>query len=240
MRTLGKEEARHLALAVAILGALVLALSVLALTGHLQPIVRRSWQIFESRDHLRTYVESWGALAPAAFILIQAMQVVVAPIPGELTGAVGGFLFGTLPNVLYSTIGLTIGSVVAFLAARIVGLPLVKLVVSDQFLEKFHFLTERRGALLTLVLFSIPGFPKDMLCYLLGISPMGFWMFVVLCTVGRIPGTVMLSMCGCAVYDKDWTLLASVTITALLLLLVSFLYRDRIQHWIRKTGRESL
>lgn len=240
MPNLGKEETRRLALAVGILGALALALLALALTGHLQPIIRRCWDVFQSRDHLRIYVESWGALAPVVFSLIQALQVVIAPVPGELTGAVGGFLFGTLPNILYSTIGLTVGSIMAFLAARIVGLPLVKLAVSDELLEKFHFLTERRGALLTLVLFSIPGFPKDMLCYVLGISPMNFWMFVAVCTVGRIPGTVMLSMCGCAVYDEDWTLLASVTITALLLLLVSFLYRDRIQHWVRKTGRESL
>jgi uncharacterized membrane protein YdjX (TVP38/TMEM64 family) len=83
---------------------------------------------------------------PAAFIVIQALQVVLAPIPGEFTGAVGGFIFGGVPTILYSSLGLTIGSIMAFLAARIMGLPLVRLFVSKTSLEKFHFLTERRGA----------------------------------------------------------------------------------------------
>ena len=57
------------------------------------------------------------------------LQVVIAPIPGELTGVVGGFLFGTWRAVVYSSLGLTVGSAVAFMLARLIGLPFVKLFV---------------------------------------------------------------------------------------------------------------
>ena len=152
---------------------------------------------------MRAYVESWGSLAPAAFICLQTLQVVLAPIPGEFTGAVGGFIFGGLPTVLYSTIGLTVGSALAFYGARIVGQPLVKLVVPPRAMERFRFLTKRRGTFIAFILFIIPGFPKDILSYILGLSPMGFLPFIAVCTLGRIPGTVLLSFSGSALYNRN-------------------------------------
>ena len=135
---------------------------------------------------MRAYLQSWGPWAPLVFVVIQALQVVIAPIPGELTGIVGGFLFGTFRATIYSSLGLTLGSAIAFLAARVVGLPLVKLVVRQETLDKFHFLTESRGTIVTLILFMIPGFPKDTLSYLLGLSPMVFLNFFVICgQIGR-------------------------------------------------------
>ena len=87
------------------------------------------------------------------FIVLQALQVVIAPIPGELTGIVGGFMFGTLLSVIYSSIGLIVGSTIAFAASRIIGLPFVKLIIGDKTLQKFDFLTERRGTIATLIFF---------------------------------------------------------------------------------------
>ncbi len=232
MKIANKEEARHLVVAVVLLGVMLIACAVLWFTGRLGEIVAWMCEVFKGRDELRTYVESWGAWAPVAFITIQALQVVIAPIPGELTGAVGGFIFGAGLNVLYSTVGLTIGSVIGFAGARIIGLPLVKLVVPEHFMEKFRFLTERRGTLLTLAFFAFPGFPKDILCYVLGLSPMGFVMFVIVCTLGRIPGTVLLSFSGSAVYDQNWTLLIVLAVVCLVSMGAVFLARDKLDRWL--------
>jgi uncharacterized membrane protein YdjX (TVP38/TMEM64 family) len=241
MKVANKEEARHLVVAVVLLGVMLIACAVLWFTGRLGEFVAWMFEIFKGRDELRAYVESWGAWAPVAFITIQALQVVVAPIPGELTGAVGGFIFGAGLNVLYSTVGLTVGSIIGFAGARIIGLPLVKLVVPAHFLEKFHFLTERRGTLLTLAFFAFPGFPKDLLCYVLGLSPMSFAMFVIVCTVGRIPGTVLLSFSGSAVYDQNWTLLIVLAVVCLVTMGIVFLVRDKLDRWLMKRHhRESL
>lgn len=225
-------------MAVVLLAAQAAAITWLATSGRLGPLLASLSEIFQSRDQMRVYVEGWGSLAPLAFILIQTLQVVIAPIPGELTGAVGGFIFGAWPTVLYSSVGLTVGSVLAFLAARIMGLPLVKLAVADATLEKFHFLTERRGAILALILFIIPGFPKDILSYILGLSPMGFATFVVVCALGRIPGTVMLSFTGSAIFDENWTLLTVVTVVCAVALITGFAYRSKIDAWLKRMGEK--
>jgi len=224
---------RRLRLSLALIAVLTASTAVLAFTGHLGSWYRLAWEVFSSREHLRMYVTSWGAYAPLAFIAIQAFQVVFAPIPGEVTGAVGGFIFGAWPNVIYSTIGLTLGSVAAFLFARIVGQPVVEVVVGQKSLERFHYLTEKHGNLLSLILFTIPGFPKDILCYILGLSPMRFIPFVFVCFLGRIPGTIMLSLSGAAVFDENWTLLGIVSAACVVLIGTAFLFRERIEMWLR-------
>ncbi len=234
-----KQEKMRLAIAVSLLGTAAVALIVLAATGHLGAIWERLSDIFLNREHMREYVESWGSLAPAAFIALQWLQVVLAPIPGELTGAVGGFIFGGAPTVLYSTIGLTLGSTLAFLGARIIGQPLVKLVVSEDAMNRFHFITQRKGTLLALILFIIPGFPKDILSYILGLSPMGFLPFLMVCTLGRIPGTVMLSFSGSALYNKNWTFLVLISTLCLVAILVFFFNREKIEVWLRSMGKET-
>ncbi|MBM4327370.1 MAG: TVP38/TMEM64 family protein [Deltaproteobacteria bacterium] len=234
-KILSAQDKVRLAIAGGIITAAWSVIAYLAYSGQLDPLICAFWETFASRDHLRTYVESWGRLAPLAFIVIQAFQVVFAPIPGEFTGAVGGFIFGGLPNVFYSTVGLGFGSAAAFLAARIVGLPIVNVLVPDETLKRFHFLTEGRGIALALLLFVIPGFPKDFLCYILGLSPMNFLPFVLVSALGRIPGTVLLSLCGSAVYNENWALLFLIsTITAVALVLVVF-YRERLDSWLRNS-----
>ncbi len=234
------DERKSLIIALTLLGCLVFGVILLWQTGYLEPFVRRLIAIFSSRDDLRAYVESWGVWAPAAFIAIQILQVLLAPIPGEFTGAVGGFAFGAVPTILYSTIGLTVGSVLAFGAARIIGLPIVRVFVTERSFRKFGFLTKRKGVLLALVLFTIPGFPKDMLSYLLGLSPIRFSHFLLACTLGRIPGTVMLSISGSALFSKNWMILGVMTLLCTTLFLLLYVYRDRIEVWLRgaKTTEE--
>ncbi|MBI4965246.1 MAG: TVP38/TMEM64 family protein [Desulfomonile tiedjei] len=234
MKPVSRQDKIRLAIAVFLLAAILAALAALAATEYWQHLEEMIASAFKNRGEMRAYLKSWGARAPLAFIMIQALQVIVAPIPGELTGAVGGFLFGTGWNILYSSVGLTLGSIIAFMASRLIGLPLVKLVVRQETLEKFHFLTKPRGEVATLILFMIPGFPKDILSYLLGLSPMRFLTFVWVCALGRIPGTAMLSLGGAAFYKENWIVLSAVALVCLIAFIVVYLKKERIWNWIQE------
>jgi uncharacterized membrane protein YdjX (TVP38/TMEM64 family) len=120
-----------------------------------------------------------------------------------------------LVGSIYSTIGLSAGSCLAFIIGRWLGRPFVEKLVSRKVLDKFEFLTGYRGALLAFVFFSIPGFPKDYMCYLLGLSPLRLRTLCCVATVGRIPGTIMLSAQGASLHDGRYGLL-------FVLLLVAF------------------
>src|SRR3989442_14147116 len=87
------------------------------------PIVRFLVRLYQDKKFLKETVRSWGWMAPIVFIMIQALQVIISPIPGEITGPVGGALFGTWLGLLYSSIGLTLGTLFCFLVGRKLGEP---------------------------------------------------------------------------------------------------------------------
>ena len=149
-------------------------------------------------------IREWGILAPVIFISLQALQVIIAPIPGELTGILGGYLFDQWVGLLYSTIGLTVGSVAAFAVGRWLGAHYVQRLVSPDIWRKLGFIIEAEGIILCFVIFLIPGLPKDMTCYLFGLSPMPFWVFAVVSTLGRMPGTWILSAQGAHTASGDY------------------------------------
>lgn len=238
MKPVTTQDKLRLAIALVVLAALILAAVVLAAMGYVQSLWDTCCAVFENRDALRHYLRGWGAWTPLVFMGIQALQVLVAPIPGEVTGAAGGFLFGAPLNIVYSSVGLTVGSILAFLASRIVGLPLVKLIVKQETLEKFHFLTEPKGEIATLVFFIIPGFPKDILSYLLGLSPMPLLTFAVVCALGRIPGTILLSVGGAALYKENWLLLAVMGTICMIAFALVYLKKDKILEWLHRRRRQ--
>ena len=119
-----------------------------------------------------------------------------APIPGELTRFIGGYLYGPFWGTVYATIGLTIGSWIAFMLARFLGEPLLEKVVKKEVFEKFDHFMEHKGLLVSFLLFLIPGFPKDYLCYIMGVSLIPTGTFIIISTAGRLLGTIMLSVTG--------------------------------------------
>lgn len=192
------------------------------------------------REKMNDFIESFGAYAPLAFIGLQVLQVLLAPVPGELTGFIGGYLFGIGPGVVISTIGLTIGSSLAFLIARRLGLPFVRRFVGEEIMGKFDSLMERQGAFFSFFFFLIPGLPKDYFCYLLGLSPMHLVTFLIISTVGRLPGTLLLTMQGHSIRDEHYRMFFVIMGLALVLFVFTFIYRDRIEKIlkIKKIGRK--
>ena len=189
--------------------------------------------IYSSSDKLSKFLQSLGPYSPAVFVLLQILQVIAAPIPGELTGVAGGYVYGETFGFILSTVGLAIGSWVAFELASILGRPFVERFVSQEVLHKFDFLTTNTGATLCFLLFLIPGFPKDYLCYLLGLSRMKLSTFLIVSIIGRIPGTYFLTMQGAKFRNEEYYQLVAFTVASAVILLVAYLYKDKIYHWIK-------
>src|SRR5574341_1287773 len=160
------------------------------------PIIRWLVRLYSDKRFLKQTVRAWGWMAPIVFMVIQALQVILSPIPGEITGPVGGALFGTVWGVVYSTVGLTLGTLVCFALGRLYGEPLVRPWLSEHHWTRMTFILEAEGAILCFILYLIPGFPKDIISYLFGLSPIPFWVFAIVSTLGRLPGTWVSSYVG--------------------------------------------
>jgi uncharacterized membrane protein YdjX (TVP38/TMEM64 family) len=194
---------------------------------------REALRFFSSKKRLNDFIASFGFYAPLVFISLQILQVVVAPIPGELTGFIGGYVFGFGPGLAYSTVGLTLGSVFAFLVSRRLGRAFVRRFVGQEVMAKFEHLMERQGAFFSFIFFLIPGLPKDYFCYLLGLSPMHIFTFFVISTLGRFPGTLLLTMQGQAVRSENYRGFFLVLGLAFISIVLAVIYRDRIEDWLK-------
>jgi uncharacterized membrane protein YdjX (TVP38/TMEM64 family) len=182
---------------------------------------------FEDRHKLLNFIKSYPH-DELIFILIQIVQVVAAPIPGELTGIIGGVLYGPFWGTVYSTIGLTLGSWIAFMLARFFGEPLLEKVVKKEVFEKFEHFMEHKGLLVAFLLFLIPGFPKDYLCYIMGVSLIPTGTFIVISTAGRLFGTIMLSVMGAFAGNGQYTFLTVILVLCVIIFIVAYYYHDKL------------
>jgi uncharacterized membrane protein YdjX (TVP38/TMEM64 family) len=214
----------------ALVTAVLLALLavVISLVAADAPIIRFIVRLYQDKKFLKETVKSWGWMAPLVFIAIQALQVIISPIPGEITGPVGGALFGTWLGLIYSTIGLTIGTLFCFWVGRKWGEPLVRPWLSEHHWNRMNFVLEAEGAIICFILYLVPGFPKDILSYLFGISPMPFWLFAVVSTVARIPGTWVSSYFGAHVAEQQYIWAIAFMAIVIALCLPLYYYRDSI------------
>ena len=162
------------------------------------------YRYFFNFKRLQAFIASFGPWAWLIFICVQALQVVFAPVPGEVTGFVGGLLFGIWSGTLLSTIGLTLGSLFAFAIARIFGADFVHKIVKREYIDRFDYFVTHQGLYIAYLLFLIPGFPKDSLCYLLGLTTMRYFDFIMMNLVGRLPGTLILGLEGNAVRNEQY------------------------------------
>lgn len=155
-------------------------------------------------EELREAILSTGIFAPSIFIGLQILQVVFAPIPGEATGVLGGYLFGAIPAFIYSSIGLTIGSWLAFVIGRLLSDLVRRRLEHTALYKRFNHLVSKGDFAIPFVLFLLPGFPKDSLAYLLGMSHMPLPVFLFITFVGRMPGTLLLSFQGAEIYQGNY------------------------------------
>jgi uncharacterized membrane protein YdjX (TVP38/TMEM64 family) len=192
------------------------------------------FRFFQDRHQILHFIKSYHPYDEFIFILLQIIQVVAAPIPGELTGILGGILYGPFWGTLYSTIGLTIGSWIAFMLARFFGEPLLEIMVKKEVFEKFEHFMEHKGLMVFFLLFLIPGFPKDYLCYIMGVSRIPTGTFIVISTAGRIFGTIVLSVTGAFAMNGQYIRLAVILFVGIAISLPAYYYRDKILSFLKK------
>lgn len=139
-----------------------------------------------SIDALRDYIASFGATAVLIFILFQFLQVVVLPIPGSVSVGVGVALFGPLRCSVFSFIGIFSGSVVAFAIGRWIGYKAVCWIVGKEDLDKWLAKVKGKDYLLLSIMFLLPLFPDDILCFVAGLSSITWTYFLIMITITRL------------------------------------------------------
>lgn len=186
-------------------------------------------------EELRGMLNSYGWRGILVFIGIQMLQVVVAMIPGELVQIAGGYIYGAWLGTVYSLIGIVTGSVIVFFISRLLGYPLVRLLVPAAHLEKFKFMiNSKRSEAGMFLLFLIPGIPKDIVTYIAGITPIRPLLFFTIITIGRFPALLGSSYIGSHTQKGNYGIVIIVSVAALILFVAGLLLKDKILDKIRR------
>lgn len=215
---------------ITIIIAIVLLYLVIREKGYLREITR----FFSAKDGIKSYVQKYGMFAPLVFFIIQTIQVIVSPIPGQITLAVGGSLFGLVNGLLLNFSAIIVGSIIAFMLARVFGKPLVVRFVKEDTFNKYARLFKPKYIIFLFLIFLFPFFPDDALCFLAGISNLPFNIFLLLIILGRFPGVLIATLVGAELISftpVGWLIIGILLILVLVLLVK---YHQKIEEWLYK------
>ena len=138
-----------------------------------------------SVDGLREYISQAGSAAAIIFIIFSFLQVVLLPIPGSVAVAVGVAMFGPLKCAIYSFIGILLGSIAAFALGRWIGYKAVCWIVGKDTIDKWLKKLKGKDYLILSLMFLLPLFPDDVLCFVAGLSSMTWPYFLIMITLTR-------------------------------------------------------
>lgn len=142
---------------------------------------------FDSVDTLQSYVAGFGFLAPLILTVIQAGQVIIPVLPGFFGCIVGAVLFGSMGGFWCNYIGISVGSVIAFLLAKRYGARLVESVFPSEKYEKWSAWAGKSKSYSVILFLGmvLPLFPDDFFCYFSGLTKMTAKKFVTIIIIGK-------------------------------------------------------
>jgi len=184
-----KKHSRNVVLLLLFIGAMV----ALRLSGVGDLLTFENLQ--KNRDALLAYVRGHDLSSIALYILVYTAAIALNLPGGAVLTLAGGFLFGTLPAVLYVNLGATTGAVLAFLSARYLLGARLQETYRDR-LAKFNREMARNGTRYLLTLRLIPVFPFFVVNFLAGLTQVPLGTFSWTTSLGIIPGTAVFAYAG--------------------------------------------
>ena len=157
-------------------------------------------------DRFRQWVDQQGPLASLLFTGMVILQVIVAVIPGEPLEIAAGYAFGAVEGTILCVLGTFLGGILVFLLVRRFGLRAVEIFFPPEKLQRLRFLhNERRLARWVFLIFFLPGTPKDVMCYFVGLTSMPLRTWALISAVARLPSIITSTVGGNALGMGEYT-----------------------------------
>lgn len=223
-----KEETSKRKQRLIIISRIIFILIALALCGLLSAAVIH---VVSERESFKAWVNQYGLIGPFVYMGIVFLQVVIAVIPGEPVELAGGYTFGVSEGTLLYLVGSTLGSLLVFTLVRKYGQHLIEIFYSKKKIDEIRFLkSSKKRNLILVILFIIPGTPKDLLCYFAGLTDISFTVWALTCSFGRLPAILTSAISGNALESENYLFsVIMILITLAISALGVLIYR-----WIQK------
>ena len=210
-----------------ILGSIVIGVPVYVYFTYPELIER-----FRSLDEINKFLLQYKTASIFAYIGLQVFQIVVSVLPGQALQFAAGYAYGFWLGLLYSIIGVALGTVITFYLARLLGKGALHVIFGEERFSKFvHTLNTKRSFIILFVIFLIPGIPKDLFTYAAGVSEMRIVPFLLLSLIGRMPAMMGSVMMGNMFFNGSYIGLIILGAAAVVLFIMGILHRDKLLVW---------
>ena len=174
-------------------------------------------------------ITSQGPLGVLILLGMQHLQIIVAFIPGEVVQIAAGMMYGPLWGSVVILVGCVLSSMVVYELVHKLGAPFVRSMVGEKQLLKFRqFELSGKFGVTVFILFLIPGFPKDVLTYIVPLSDMNLRTFLLLSTIARTPGVIISTYAAAGLADGNIVTSVIIFVVAALIAIIVLLLRNRI------------
>ena len=193
--------------------------------------------ILQSPELYQKFLEKTGAWMPVLYIIFQYLQVVLLPIPSIVSTLAGIALFGPLKTALYSFIGILAGSFTGFFVGRKLGYKAVAWLVGEEELSKWLKKVKGKDNLVLTLMFVLPLFPDDVLCFISGLSTMSVEYFSVMIMISRVISIASTCFSFQLIpFNTWWGLLiwAAIFIVVIIAFIIVYKHLDKINDWLKR------
>ena len=187
---------RYAATVLSIASAVICVLAVVGI------FLFRDYFSAENLENLQQFVSEHWLVGALIFVLVCVIQVVIALIPGEAVEIAAGVIFGAWWGTLLCLIGIMLGSVIVIVLVRKFGRKFVESLYPREKIDSLPILNDRKKRNATIfLLFLIPGTPKDLITYIVGLTEVSIPMYILLTAAARVPSILMSTLGGDAFGD---------------------------------------
>lgn len=206
---------------------LILALSIAVMAGLTLALWKPMVNFIQDPDTLSLWIAEAGILGPIVFMLLNTAQVLLAIIPGGPFEVAAGALFGPWLGTLMCDIAMTAGGMMTFFFVRKFGMKFIELFVDREEIESVKFLhTNEKSTSLLFLFFLFPGTPKDLMCYVVGLTDIKWTQWLIINFIGRFPAILLSALGGSALGEQKYGIfIAAFAIIIALYFLGTFLYK---------------
>ncbi len=204
--------------------AILGVLAIMLMLKYLPDII----ELTLSLDKFQNYILSMGSLGVFVYIFLQMLQVVIAPIPGEVIQIAGGYIYGVPFGMIYTIAGLLLGASMAFYFTRFLGGSLVERILQKKKFSWMESVNDRKFSTIMFIVFFIPGLPKDFLIYVAGLTPIKPINFFVILLVSRFPWLLASVSIGSNIYHENYIPTIIISVLAAISFIFGIIYKDKI------------
>lgn len=207
---------------------------VIGITAVLLPYFRKiSDPVYQSE--ISKWVHQKGMFGVLMVVGIQILQIIIAVIPGEPVELLSGVLYGTIGGLALCLLGSLIGSLIIFLLSGHFGKKLLYTFFKKEKVQSWKWLKDsKKCTMATFLLFLIPGTPKDLLTYIIGVTDMKVGKFLVISSLARIPSVVSSTMLGANMRSGNWKVSVLVFLLTGIVGIIGIGYKEKIIDFCRR------